>query len=343
MEDVKQNIEDFRDRVFNMDAVEFLKSLQDNCVDCCVTSPPYYNLREYGVDGQIGLEETPLQYVDRIVDVFSEVHRVLKPKGTLWLNIGDTYNGTKLGNTNSKWAYINSDSWQKKEYKGCKHKDLLGIPWMVAFALRDKVGFYLRNDIIWEKDNCMPESVTDRCTKSHEYIFLFAKSEKYYFDYEAIMEPCADQNRKSYQSGGRTNGINKDRNDNDFGERSKTWKPKTKNCMYDGQQPHTMHLRREAGLPDEKYVVRNKRDVWHVNTRPDPCAHFAVYPEKLVEPCILAGCPKDGIVLDPFMGSGTTARVAKRFGRHYTGCELNPEYIKIIDNKLHAVQAELFT
>lgn len=306
---------EFKDKIFNMDAVEFLKTLPDNSIDCCVTSPPYYNLREYGVDGQIGLEETPLQYLDRIVDVFSEVHRVLKSKGTLWLNIGDTYNGTKLGNTNSKWAYINSDSWQKKKYKGCKHKDLLGIPWMVAFALRDKVGFYLRNDIIWAKDNCMPESVTDRCTKSHEYIFLFAKSEKYYFDYEAIQEDsvCKDDKR--------------------FNQGRFCYEDKRKEGRDNNIQQSFVSIRDK----------RNKRDVWHVNTRPDTCAHFAVYPEKLVEPCILAGCPKDGIVLDPFMGSGTTARVAKRFGRHYTGSELNPEYIQIIEKKMHAVQAELFT
>ena len=333
---------DFIDKIFCCDVIQGLKELPENSVDCCVTSPPYYNVRDYGVDGQIGLEQTPIEYVERITDVFSEVFRVLKPTGTLWLNIGDTYNGTKLGNTNAKWSYINSESWKKKEYKGCKHKDLLGIPWMVAFALRDKVGFYLRNDIIWEKPSCMPEAVTDRCTKSHEYIFLFAKSEKYYYDQEAIMEPCADQGRKSYQAGGRTGGKNKDRNDNDLSQRSKTWQPRTKNLQYDWQAPNTMHINRELGIPDKEYTVRNKRTVWHVNSCPDPCAHFAVYPEKLIEPCILAGCPKDGVVLDPFMGSGTTAKVAQRFDRHYVGFEINHEYVEIAKKKLSAVQKELF-
>lgn len=337
------NIQDFKDKVFNMDCVEYLKTLPDNCIDCCVTSPPYFGLRDYGVDGQIGLEQTPVEYVEHITDVCSEVFRVLKPTGTLWLNIGDTYNGNKLGNTNAKFKQVNSKEFNKKQWVGAKNKDLLGIPWMVAFALRDKVGFYLRNDIIWEKPNCMPESVTDRCTRSHEYIFLMSKSQKYYFDYDSISEPCSDQKRTNFQSGSRSNGKNKDRNDNDLGERSKTWQPRTKNLQYDGQPPHTMHINRELGIPDKEYTVRNKREVWHVNTKADTSAHFAVYPEKLVEPCILAGCPKEGIVLDPFMGSGTTAKVAKRFGRHYTGCELNPEYVKIIDKKLHAVQSELFT
>lgn len=299
-------------------------------------------LLQYFQHAEIGLEVTPEDYVSNLTDVFSEVFRVLKPTGTLWLNIGDTYNGNKLGNTNTKFKQVNSKDFNKKQWCGAKNKDLLGIPWMVAFALRDKVGFYLRNDIIWEKPSCMPEAVTDRCTKSHEYIFLFAKSEKYYYDQEAIMEPCADQRRKSYQAGGRTGGKNKDRNDNDLSQRSKTWQPKTKNLQYDGQTPNTMHINRELGIPDKQYTVRNKRDVWHVNTCPDPCAHFAVYPEKLIEPCILAGCPKEGVVLDPFMGSGTTAKVAQRFDRHYVGFEINPEYVEIAKKKLSAVQKELF-
>ena len=333
---------DFIDKIFCCDVIDGLKRLPENSVDLCVTSPPYYNVRDYGVDGQIGLEQTPVEYVERITDVFQEVFRVLKPTGTLWLNIGDTYNGTKLGNTNAKFKQVNSKDFNKKQWCGAKNKDLLGIPWMVAFALRDKVGFYLRNDIIWEKPSCMPEAVTDRCTKSHEYIFLFAKSEKYYYDQEAIMEPCADQGRKSYQAGGRTGGKNKDRNDNDLSQRSKTWQPRTKNLQYDGHPPHTMHINRELGIPDKEYTVRNKRTVWHVNSCHDPCAHFAVYPEKLIEPCILDGCPKNGIVLDPFMGSGTTAKVAQRFDRHYVGFEINPEYVEIAKKKLSAVQKELF-
>lgn len=333
--------------VYNMDCVEGLKTLSDNCIDCCVTSPPYYALRDYGVDGQIGLEETPEAYIDKLVEVFTEVYRVLKPEGTLWLNLGDSYCGTGDKGNLKDPKYPEGRNGQRisktKNIIGLKHKDLIGIPWMAAFALRERCGFYLRQDIIWHKPNPMPESVTDRCTKSHEYIFLMSKSQRYYFDYEAISEPCADQSRTSYQSGKRSNGINKDRNDNDFGERSKTWKPRTKNCMDDGQKPNTMHLRREAGLPDEQYVVRNKRDVWSVNVKPDTVAHFATYPEELIRPCILAGCPKDGIVLDPFMGSGTTARVAMKLDRNYIGFELNPEYCNIINKKTREIQKELFT
>ena len=302
-----------KNTIINGNSLEVLKSLPDNSIDCCVTSPPYYNLRNYGCDGQIGLEETPDKYIERLCDVFSEVRRVLAPQGTLWLNIGDSYNGNKVGNTevvkNKKVS--ESNDFHKKLWSGAKAKDLIGIPWMLAFALRSQ-GWYLRQDIIWHKANPMPESVTDRCTKSHEYIFLLSKSQKYYFDYESIMEPCADQERNNFQSGSRTNGINKDRNDNDLGERSKTWKPKT--------------------IDNQK--VRNKRDVWEVNTKPCKEAHFATYPFELIKPCILAGCPENGIVLDPFMGSGTTAIVARSLNRNYLGVELNPEYIKIAHKRL---------
>ena len=648
------NIE--KNTVINGNSLEVLKSLPDNSIDCCVTSPPYYALRDYGCDGQIGLEETPEKYIESLCDVFSEVRRVLTPQGTLWLNIGDSYNGNKVGNTevvkNKKVS--ESNDFHKKLWGGAKPKDLIGIPWMLAFALRSQ-GWYLRQDIIWclsggaylwvksqkgvmpmmikdlvrlnpktvqlwngekwvnvigygesndngdklelvlrsgerigctaghkwvlqdnhevlakdlkvgdvlktcnlpdsnahtpsfltkdilwflglylaqgshsndtiqialnankkdwigrinsvaislggtctytidgnklnvrvysqvlfatlhqyiggktakdkhlnnlcwsmpnewlkeliigyfdgdghydndnnririgftrnyylERDfrvlaarlgaeltikpsfsrigekvfpsfrgewrwcksshfnskdraeimeirksrarhfydisvdsddhlfslasgvlthNCkpnpMPESVTDRCTKSHEYIFLLSKSQKYYFDYESIMEPCADQSRTNYACGNRTNGINKDRNDNDFGERSKNWKPRTKNCQYDGQKPNSFHLSRENSEPDKEYYVRNKRDVWTVNTKPCKEAHFATYPFELIKPCILAGCPEDGIVLDPFMGSGTTAIVARSLNRNYLGVELNPEYIKIAHKRL---------
>ena len=327
------NIE--KNTIINGNSLEVLKSLPDNSIDCCVTSPPYYALRDYGCDGQIGLEETPEKYIESLCDVFSEVRRVLTPEGTLWLNIGDSYNGNKVGNTevmkNKKVS--ESNNFQKKLWGGAKPKDLIGIPWMLAFALRSQ-GWYLRQDIIWHKPNPMPESVTDRCTKSHEYIFLMSKSQKYYFDYEAIQEPCADQSRTNYACGNRTNGINKDRNDNDFGERSKNWKPRTKNCQYDGQKPNSFHLSRENGEPDKEYYVRNKRDVWSVNVKPCSEAHFATYPFELIKPCILAGCPENGIVLDPFMGSGTTAIVARSLNRNYLGVELNPEYIKIAHKRL---------
>ena len=327
------NIE--KNTIINGNSLEVLKSLPDNSIDCCVTSPPYYALRDYGCDGQIGLEETPEKYIESLCDVFSEVRRVLTPEGTLWLNIGDSYNGNKVGNTevvkNKKVS--ESNDFHKKLWSGAKPKDLIGIPWMPAFSLRSQ-GWYLRQDIIWHKPNPMPESVTDRCTKSHEYIFLMSKSQKYYFDYEAIQEPCADQSRTNYACGNRTNGINKDRNDNDFGERSKNWKPRTKNCQYDGQKPNSFHLSRENGEPDKEYYVRNKRDVWSVNVKPCSEAHFATYPFELIKPCILAGCPENGIVLDPFMGSGTTAIVARSLNRNYLGVELNPEYIKIAHRRL---------
>ena len=307
MNDIEKNT------IINGNSLEVLKSLPDDSIDCCVTSPPYYALRDYGCDGQIGLEETPEKYIESLCDVFSEVRRVLTPEGTLWLNIGDSYNGNKVGNTevvkNKKVS--ESNDFHKKLWGGAKPKDLIGIPWMLAFTLRSQ-GWYLRQDIIWHKPNPMPESVTDRCTKSHEYIFLLSKSQKYYFDYESIMEPCADQERNNFQSGSRANGINKDRNDNDLGERSKTWKPKT--------------------IDNQK--VRNKRDVWEVNTKPCKEAHFATYPFELIKPCILAGCPENGIVLDPFMGSGTTAIVARSLNRNYLGVELNPEYIKIAHKRL---------
>ena len=330
MNDIEKNT------IINGNSLEVLKSLPDNSIDCCVTSPPYYALRDYGCDGQIGLEETPEKYIESLCDVFSEVRRVLTPEGTLWLNIGDSYNGNKVGNTevvkNKKVS--ESNDFHKKLWGGAKPKDLIGIPWMLAFALRSQ-GWYLRQDIIWHKPNPMPESVTDRCTKSHEYIFLMSKSQKYYFDYEAIQEPCADQSRTNYACGNRTNGINKDRNDNDFGERSKNWKPRTKNCQYDGQKPNSFHLSRENGEPDKEYYVRNKRDVWSVNVKPCSEAHFATYPFELIKPSILAGCPENGIVLDPFMGSGTTAIVARSLNRNYLGIELNPEYIKNAHKRLY--------
>ena len=317
MNDIEKNT------IINGNSLEVLKSLPDNSIDCCVTSPPYYALRDYGCDGQIGLEETPEKYIESLCDVFSEVRRVLTPQGTLWLNIADSYWGGGWRNAQFNEHSGDIQKGSKGTYCGLslpackgkvgdyKPKDLIGIPWMLAFALRSQ-GWYLRQDIIWQKPNPMPESVTDRCTKSHEYIFLLSKSQKYYFDYESIMEPCADQERNNFQSGSRANGINKDRNDNDLGERSKTWKSKT--------------------IDNQK--VRNKRDVWEVNTKPCKEAHFATYPFELIKPCILAGCPENGIVLDPFMGSGTTAIVARSLNRNYLGVELNPEYIKIAHKRL---------
>lgn len=360
------------DIVYNEDCLQGLKRLPDNSVDCCVTSPPYYALRDYGCDGQIGLEETPQKYIEKLTEVFMEVFRVLKEQGTLWLNIGDSYWGGGWRNAQfnehsgdiqkgSRGTHCGDSMPPCKGYQdGYKPKDLIGIPWMLAFSLRN-AGWYLRQDIIWHKPNPMPESVTDRCTKSHEYIFLLSKSKKYYFDNEAIQEQAVTQiqgkflgtrGERGYSNasgsqrdcnggfpmrtlnkpfGGKKYGENNDKHFQTYS--GKEWKPRTKNVQYDGQTPNTMHLRREQGLHDKEYIVRNKRDVWSVNLKPDKAAHFATYPEELILPCILAGCPKDGLVLDPFMGSGTTARVARHWGRHYIGFELNPTYIDIIRKK----------
>lgn len=300
-------------RIIQGDSLQALKTLPDKCVDMCVTSPPYYNLRDYGMQEQIGLEDTPEAYIGRLASVFDEVRRVLKDEGTLWVNIGDSYNGNKVGNTNAKWDNVNTDTFAKTKWTGAKNKDLIGIPFMLAFELRAR-GWYLRQDIIWDKSgNAMPESVTDRCVKAHEYIFLLSKQPRYYFDHEAIQEKAAGADIKHNASKPASN---------------------TKNLQYDGQKPNTMHINRELGLPDKEYLVRNKRDVWAVNTKPCKEAHFAVFPEELIAPCILAGCVEGGVVLDPFMGSGTTAIVARKLGRRYLGCELNPDYVSIAERRL---------
>ena len=264
----------------------------------CVTSPPYYGLRDYGHEGQIGLEETPEQYISAMVEVFRCVWDVLEDDGTLWLNIGDSYAGNNSrASNNGRAGFGNArEKVVNRTGEGLKTKDLIGIPWMLAFALRAD-GWYLRQDIIWSKPNPMPESVQDRCTKSHEYIFLLSKSHKYHFDHVAIKDPVKD----------------------DWGTRDRS------NGKYHnegtGLQPH-------SGL-EKSYEMANKRSVWTVNTKPYSGAHFAVFPTELIEPCILAGAPVGGIVLDPFMGSGTTAQVAQDLGRQYLGCELNPDYGKL--------------
>jgi DNA modification methylase len=327
--------------------------LEDNSVDCCVTSPPYWGLRDYGVVGQLGLEKTPIEFVDRIVKVFEEVKRVLKPEGTSWLNLGDSYNGSGKGGNpeGSIWSGFvgNKDreaqaKQKKTDVKGLKPKDLVGIPWMVAFALRS-AGWYLRSDIIWAKKNCMPESVTDRPTRSHEYIFLLSKSAKYHYDHEAIKEPAlydADGTGTAARKA-RQKEINKSMPDAQrAGIRPAGFKDAEKmNGKHSEKQRG--HSRRHNGFNDrwDKMTheeqctgMRNKRDVWTVSPAQFPEAHFATFPEQLITPCILAGCPKDGTVLDPFMGAGTTALVAKSHGRNYIGFELNPEYITIAENRL---------
>jgi DNA modification methylase len=308
-------------------SAETLRALPDCSVDCCVTSPPYYGLRDYGVDGQIGLEETPEEYIKKLVAVFHEVRRVLNNEGTLWVNIGDTYAGSGNGAAHypdttigriqgtNRGIVDKPNLPQGKVPKGYKAKDLVGIPWMLAFALRAD-GWYLRQDIIWHKPNPMPESVNDRCTKSHEYLFLLSKSPRYYFDNKAIQEIAAYDGRKDT----RMKGSHK----------------YSKKGVFPRNAPQTFAARgHERWQTDEEgNYLRNKRDVWIINTKPTPYAHFAVFPEKLVLPCILSGCPENGIVLDPFLGSGTTAIVAMKLLRKYVGCELNPDYIKIAEQRI---------
>jgi DNA modification methylase len=295
----------------------------------CVTSPPYFGLRDYGHDGQIGLEETPEQYIQAMVEVFRCVWDVLADDGTLWLNIGDSYYNYRPGKGQalSKQSFANNDqdlpqncARRGNKLDGLKEKDLIGIPWMLAFALRAD-GWYLRQDIIWHKPNPMPESVRDRCTKAHEYIFLLSKSDKYYFDTEAMRErgvmTAGDSagsrqrdTRKTHGVGGGNDGINKAKE----------------------------KLRQE--LEEKGYTTRNRRSVWTVTTKPYKGAHFATFPPDLIEPCILAGSRPNDIVLDPFMGSGTTAQVASQFGRQYLGCELNPDYEQLQRERLKQPQLE---
>lgn len=305
--------------IYNMDCLKGLRNMADNSVDCCITSPPYFGLRDYGVDGQIGLEKSPDEYVAKLTDVFREVYRVLKPTGTMWLIIGDSYAGSNKGAANYP---DNANKYKQGTNKGtlenrtaykyqttCKDKDLIGIPWMLAFALRDKVGFYLRQDIIWHKPNPMPESVLDRCTKAHEYIFLFSKSSRYYFNHEEMQEQAVyaavERRENSHRYGGNKYTATPD----------KFNRTKSANAYaYTGK--------------------RNKRDVWTVSTKPEKSAHFAAYPKELIEPCVLAGCPNGGVVLDPFMGTGTTAMVARIYGRNFIGFELNADYMSIINKKI---------
>jgi len=280
------------------DVRDTLKTIGDGTVDCCVTSPPYWGLRDYGESGQIGLEQSPEQYVAELVSVFGEVRRVLKNNGTLWLNLGDSYAGNNSrASNNGRAGYGNPrEGIFERTGEGLKTKDLVGIPWRVAFALQAD-GWYLRQDIIWHKPNPMPESVTDRCTKAHEYIFLLSKSRQYYFDSDAIKEPV----KKDWGTRVRTN--NKYHNEGT------------------GLPPH-------SGL-SKSYETRNKRDVWTIPVKPYQGAHFATFPPDLITPCILAGSPVGGTVLDPFFGAGTTGLVAQQLNRNWIGCELNSTYAQI--------------
>lgn len=308
-------------RILQGDCRAVLATLPAESVHCCVTSPPYFGLRDYGVSGQIGLEPTPDAYVAELVAVFREVRRVMREDGTLWLNLGDSYAGgggyapnapiNQRRNNGEDWGALHSSSKPQREATakpnpgaryGLKPKDLIGVPWRVAFALQAD-GWWLRQDIIWNKPNPMPESVTDRCTKAHEYLFLLSKSARYYFDAEAIAEAAVPQQRTGIEAGYAT--------------------PKHAEIYEQG-------IRLKGGprstLNGPSGDTRNRRSVWTVATQPYSEAHFATFPPALIEPCILAGCPKGGTVLDPFGGAGTTGLVADRLGRNAVLIDLNPEY-----------------
>lgn len=330
-------------RILVGDCREKIKDIPDQSVNCCVCSPPYFGLRDYGVDGQIGAEDTPDAFVAQMVVVFREVRRVLRDDGTLWLNLGDSYTGSGKGGNPTPGK---QDSNRGSLSVGCKYavgesarasaltnvtrrefslgpKQLLGIPWRVAFALQAD-GWFLRQDIIWHKPNPMPESVKDRCTKAHEYVFMLSKSARYYYDADAIAEPAiyaglTGQDASGYKDAQAFSG---------------------KHAKADKQRGHG---RRHAGFNDrwdamtraeQSSGTRNKRSVWTVATRPFPGAHFATYPPELIEPCILAGCPKGGMVLDPFGGAGTTGLVADRLGRDATLIELNPAYASLASGRI---------
>jgi DNA modification methylase len=303
------------------DCREVLATLPEQSVQTCVTSPPYWGLRDYGVGGQLGLERTPDEYVAKMVETFRAVRRVLRDDGTLWLNLGDSYAGGKTGRDDADRPHsagqergqydVGADAVYRNKQRpvppGLKPKDLVGIPWRVAFALQAD-GWYLRSDIIWHKPNPMPESVSDRPTKAHEYLFLLTKSERYYYDADAVSEPttCPERGREALN----------------------------------GEDAVARKLR-GFGNHLGTYGTRNRRTVWTVATRPYKGAHFATFPPKLIEPCILAGCPVGGTVLDPFGGSGTTGEVAERHGRNAILIELNASYLPLQRERLAKVQPTL--
>jgi len=301
-------------RLICADVLDGLRQLEAGSVRCCVTSPPYWGLRDYGVAGQIGLERTPEEYVSRLVAVFAEVRRVLADDGTLWLNLGDSYTGgANSGGTNrNNGGPAVRTGLAPKRGDGLKPKDLVGVPWRVAFALQAD-GWWLRSDIIWAKPNPMPESVTDRPTKAHEYLFLLAKSERYFYEATAVAEP--------------TDG--------------RTWHDVTGPPRTDvpGQTKQDGHGRRHKGFNGRYFsepppTTRNRRSIWTVATQPFPEAHFAVMPTALVEPCVLAGSAPGDTVLDPFAGSGTVGVVALRHGRRFVGIELNPGYVEMARKRI---------
>jgi site-specific DNA-methyltransferase (adenine-specific) len=352
-------------RVLIGDCIESMRTLPDKSVQMCVTSPPYYGLRDYGVDGQIGLEETPAEFIARLVEVFREVRRVLRDDGTAWVNMGDSYASKPNGpiglgghNTDAPHVAVRTANARRSSQipMGFKHKDLMGMPWRLAFALQDD-GWYLRQDIIWHKPNPMPESTRDRCTKAHEYIFLLSKSRRYHCDMTAIREPAiygatpsgvgfghgfdaVTKPRAPVPTGWDTStgdgghgafhkdGAERARRDSFKREGSR------REQAIPGQTVGTHRPDREESSWD--VATRNKRSVWTVATHAFKEAHFATFPPDLIRPCILAGAPLGGVVLDPFGGAGTTAVVAMQEGRKSILCELNPEYAAMAERRIAA-------
>jgi len=317
------------------DCLGVLGGMAAGSVDCCVTSPPYFGLRDYGVVGQIGLESTPAEFVERLVGVFREVRRVLRDDGTLWLNLGDSYaaarsyqvpstkGGPKIGPAQAVGGTGSTIP------DGLKAKDLIGIPWRVAFALQAD-GWYLRQDVIWHKPNPMPESVRDRCTKAHEYVFLLSKSERYFFDSEAMKEPAVCGAKGSEFHTGKTG-------EHQLG-RSQKVRPSKPKGSFNGKTEVMAATGQNAFRAVTEF--RNRRSVWTVATKPYKGAHFATFPPALIEPCVLAGSRKGGLVLDPFNGSGTTGEVSILNDRRYVGIDLNPEYIKLAETRIDAAVAK---
>ncbi len=298
-------------KILQGNCLEVLKDLPEQSVNTCITSPPYWGLRDYGEGEQMGLEETPEEFVENLVNVFREVKRVLRDDGTVWLNLGDSYAGNNSRASNNGRAGFGTkrEGVFTKTGTGLKTKDLVGIPWRVALALQQDA-WYLRQDIIWHKSNPMPESVTDRCTKAHEYIFLLSKNKKYYFDNDAIKE----------------NSLNASKSIS-LGEKS-----------FSKRQAEGMNVNPSGNAFSSSYKVlekRNKRSVWTVPTKPFRDAHFATFPPDLIKPCVLAGCPEGGTVLDPFGGAGTTGLVAQQNNRDSILIELNPDYIEIAKERLN--------
>ncbi|WP_336334664.1 site-specific DNA-methyltransferase [Pseudomonas putida] len=316
-------------RILVGDCIEMMRTLPDQSVHTCITSPPYFGLRDYGVDGQIGLEDSPREFIDNLVAVFREVRRVLRDDGTIWVNMGDSYAGSwgahgrddmGLGgqSLSARQIAASARKLKKPNHIGFKPKDLMGLPWRLAIALQDD-GWYLRQDIIWHKPNPMPESIKDRCTKAHEYLFLLSKSPRYYFDQGAIREQARAQSAP------------------DSASRRNSFARETK--YTDGEHGQTAQHR--AGRDDIDYdETRNKRSVWTVATASFKGAHFATFPPDLIRPCVLAGSPRGGMVLDPFGGAGTTALVAMQEGRQSVVCELNPEYAALARQRLDTAWIE---